>query len=414
MGEFAYDEPTSLSRVLALADDLSGAAETAAALLPAFGTGELRLSGTRPEHRYAHTAQAVVSNLVVVDLDSRHGPAEPTAAAVDHALRDRGARSAHTFIKIDSLLRGNVAATLSAAGPVVFAPALPTAGRTVRGGVLHLRGVALHETAAWRAEPAAPPTGIAELLAPGPCRHVPLDAVRSPDLPAALRASLAAAEIPLCDGETDSDLDAVVAATLALGSATAGVRLAGSGALAAALGRALPPHASATAPAPNSAHGLLFVVGTAERTAREQVRRLVAAGARQVPLDASALLGGEADAGRITGALRRAPVVLTVDAPDGVDPAQSRALVQGLADTARRAVAAADRPVDLVLTGGETARRVLDALGVPALAPLAQIHHGAVHSRAPGGTSVVTRPGSFGEADSLVRIAEHLRPPTEG
>ncbi|TLF56227.1 hypothetical protein FE391_39555, partial [Nonomuraea sp. KC401] len=65
---------------------------------------------------------------------------------------------------------------------------------------------------------------------------------------------------------------------------------------------------------------------------------------------------------------------------------------------------------DLVLTGGETARRVLDALGVREMVPVGQVHHGAVHSRTPDGRSVVTRPGSFGGPDSLLRIAAHLRP----
>ncbi|WP_344928304.1 four-carbon acid sugar kinase family protein [Saccharopolyspora gregorii] len=403
----------------ALADDLSGAAETAAALLPAFGTGELRLAGagsadSSPKTRDAHIAQE--SALVVLDLDSRHAPAEAAADAVRRALRAPGARSARTFLKVDSLLRGNVAATVAAAGPVVLAPALPSGGRTVRDGVPRLDGVPLHRGDSWRAETTAPPATVAALLDPLACRIVPLATVRSRGLDAALRAGLDAGEIPVCDAETDADLDAVAAAALRAGPE---VRLAGSGGLAAALGRALPRRPAPEPPAPEApgadhAHALLVVVGTAERTAREQVRHLADTGARHFPLEVAELLTADPDLAPITAALRRAPVVLTADAADGVDPARSRTLVRRLADTARRVVRGADRPVDLVLTGGETARRVLDALDVRALTPLTQIHHGAVHSRTPGGTSVVTRPGSFGEADSLVRIAAHLRPPTEG
>ncbi|MFD0477229.1 nucleotide-binding domain containing protein [Nonomuraea thailandensis] len=64
----------------------------------------------------------------------------------------------------------------------------------------------------------------------------------------------------------------------------------------------------------------------------------------------------------------------------------------------------------MVLTGGETARRVLDTLQVRELTPVGQIHHGAVHCHTPQGRSVVTRPGSFGDRDSLLRIAAHLAP----
>lgn len=98
--------------------------------------------------------------------------------------------------------------------------------------------------------------------------------------------------------------------------------------------------------------------------------------------------------------------VLSIDSGPGVRPGAGRRLVSVLARLA------ADRAsdADLVLTGGETARRVLDALGVAHLAPLGQIHHGAVHALTPDGRHVVTRPGSFGDTDSLLRIATALRP----
>ncbi|MEV1177987.1 nucleotide-binding domain containing protein [Nonomuraea sp. NPDC049784] len=84
------------------------------------------------------------------------------------------------------------------------------------------------------------------------------------------------------------------------------------------------------------------------------------------------------------------------------------ALTRHLGEVVREALG--EGPADLILTGGETARRVLDALGVRELIPLDQVHHGAVHSRTPEGHSVVTRPGSFGDVDSLLRIAVHLDP----
>ncbi|MEU1947609.1 nucleotide-binding domain containing protein, partial [Streptomyces sp. NPDC020125] len=87
-----------------------------------------------------------------------------------------------------------------------------------------------------------------------------------------------------------------------------------------------------------------------------------------------------------------------------------RRLVFGLARVIRDAVAAHHGAVDLVLTGGETARRVLDALAVAELDPVGQVHHGAVHLSTPDGRSVVTRPGSFGDPDSLRHIVQALRP----
>ncbi|MCM3811782.1 hypothetical protein ND808_39170 [Streptomyces sp. DR7-3] len=82
----------------------------------------------------------------------------------------------------------------------------------------------------------------------------------------------------------------------------------------------------------------------------------------------------------------------------------------GLARVIGDAVAAHHGAVDLVLTGGETARHVLDALAVAELDPVGQVHHGAVHLSTPDGRSVVTRPGSFGDPDSLRQIVQALRP----
>ncbi|MHA6799146.1 four-carbon acid sugar kinase family protein [Bounagaea algeriensis] len=396
-----------------IADDLSGAAETAAALLSGFGTARIDLSTparTGPRCGAVDPAQHAHSPppLLVSDVDCRYCSPAAAESAVRAALGTHPERQA--FVKIDSLLRGNPAAMLAAVdGPVVLAPALPAGGRTVRDGVLHVDGVPLHHSQSWAAEGTSPPPSVAAATASGRCRTVPLSAVRSTGLPEVLRECVAAGEIPVCDGETESDVDAVSGAAVDV----PGVRLVGSGGLAAALGRRFNTSETSPRSAPNPEHALLFVIGTAHAGAAEQVRRL-GPHVQRFPLDVSDLLAGSDSAERIAQALRHRPVALMLHAPDGTDPARSREIVQLLAAATSRAVRAAAVPVDLVLTGGETARRVLDALGVTALTPVGQVHHGAVHSRTPAGTSVVTRPGSFGGADSLARIATALRPATEG
>ncbi|MEV5889156.1 four-carbon acid sugar kinase family protein [Nonomuraea fuscirosea] len=415
--------PTS---VLVLADDLSGAAETAAVLMSRAGSALIALSGP------PYPAQAPV---LVADLDSRHHP--QTFDLVREALSHAGDR--RVLVKIDSLLRGNVAATAAAclaAAPVVLAPSLPSAGRTVTGGVPYVRGIPLRETRTWRAAsmlaastftrpaPTAPsgpvaksasataagtsaaggdvlagPVTVADALGAVPSVLVSLSIVRAghPALTAAIRR--ARGRVAVCDAETDCDLDAIVAAAL---DADPSTHLIGAGGLAAALGRTLsldpPPDPPPSRP---GAAPLLVVVGTAEPGAVEQAALLVGHGATPIPLTAADLGEPEAAARRVRDALD-GPVVLTAvgSAPPGLT-----GILGGIV-----ARALDDRPAGLVLTGGETARRVLDALGVTELTPLGQIHHGAVLSRTPQGHHVVTRPGSFGERDSLLRIAAHLAP----
>ncbi|NIY70198.1 hypothetical protein SMALB_8329 [Streptomyces malaysiensis] len=469
----------------------------------------------------------------VLDLDSRYRPATEAAEAVREALRlsspDENAPDAlDTLVlkKIDSLLRGNVAAEIAALAEggagMVLAPALPIAGRVVRSGVVHLGGVALHESDAWRAETLPPPASVAHALGGLPTALVPLTTVRASrrTLLTALRTAAAAGRVAICDAETDADLDAVVEAALAEGPR---MRLVGSGGLALALGRhlrttlnaigagaapaatgkrgapaadaapAAPPAemavgAARAAASPASAgRPVLVVVGTAEPAAAEQVRRLVEDGAvhHQLPL-AGLLSGGSPvrlppltapvtvvslgapsrapDPAPPHGAMATdtAPLPSPRPAPETVTPAAApgpapkpapspaprpapdtpptpaspsvdtadrtgpdrpdaetgkqpgavsgRRMVLGLARVIGDAVAAHHDAVDLVLTGGETARRVLDALAVAELDPVGQVHHGAVHLSTPDGRSVVTRPGSFGDPDSLRQIVQALRP----
>ncbi|OKK13483.1 four-carbon acid sugar kinase family protein [Streptomyces sp. CB02400] len=517
--------------VVALADDLSGAAEAAALLrLPArlvLHADDLGVSGADGE-------------AVVVDLDSRYlddeAAADAVRAAVDavgtatgrapagartdtdttasRAFRALNSRESYGsplwFKKCDSLLRGPVGAEAVAfaegAEVLVIATALPAARRVVRGGVVLVDGVPLHECAAWRAEERAAPRSVAEALAPLPTADVPLETVRQGPIALAgrFRELTVRGRHPVCDAETDTDLTVITTAAALLGP---GARLLGSGGLAAALGRRLaarrahgpsaetgptaarpkatepfatrptgPPMAvrsagpaAAVAPgAPSTSAGpmaasvsatpsgdaepashpstaaepavtgaaipavpveasarpavedgrsggaggvarpLLVVAGSAEPVVAEQIGRLVAAGARHLPLKPEELAGAE---GVVLPELATGTVtVLSVDGSDGVRPGAARAVVAGLA----RAVSALPGRPDLVLTGGETARRVLDSLGVTTLRPVGEIHHGAVHCRTDDGRSVVTRPGSFGGPDSFVHIAAALRPSQQG
>ncbi|WP_406101851.1 four-carbon acid sugar kinase family protein [Streptomyces sp. NBC_01003] len=389
-----------LRYVLALADDLSGAAETACAL-----GGPVRLSLTA-----ADVAESPGAHDLVVDLDTRHLPAAEAAYAVRTALRAAQAGPPRLlYKKVDSQLRGHLAAEAAAyaegAGAVVIAPALPAAGRTVTGGVVHVNGVPLHCTDGWRAERAAAPRSLPEALSGLPVRTVPLGVVRSEPavLDAEFRRIADSGAHPAPDAETDADLDAVAAAALRLGP---GFRLLGSAGLALALGRALVRPAAVThppAPAQDRAP-LLFVVGTAEPAAVAQIAHLTALGAHHVPLDPADLAAGTARLPRIAAA--PALTVLSIDGSAGLRPGAGRALSATLGALA----AAYPGCPDLVLTGGETARTTLDALGIRELEPLGEIHHGAVHSRTPDGRRVVTRPGSYGAEDSLLRIAAALRP----
>lgn len=379
--------------VLVLADDLSGAAECAAVLADPGAPSAIRLAPATP----------APNGLTVVDLHCRAASAGDAAARTNAALA-AAPPGGLLFLKIDSLLRGNVAATvdaLAARTPVVVATALPAGERTVRGGVVHLGGVPLHRTGAHRLEPEPAPPGVPAALGRPDCPVVGTAELHD-DPEGALRSALGRAPVVVCDAETDSDLDRIAAATVALGAA-----LAGSGGFAAALGRATGRAGLGPGPAPEApARPVLAVVGSAEPVAERQVGMLLADGAAEVRPDSG---GGV----RLVheGAHTPAGAGVTVLRPDPAVRGDPAAIAGSLTAAAVTLAGGPDGP-HLLLTGGETARRVLDALGVDRLDPLGQVDHGAVRSRTASGRQVVTRPGSFGDETSLREMAAAVATPT--
>ena len=371
--------------VLVLADDLSGAAEAAATFLGRTPAPTLVL----------HPAQADQPGITVVDLDTR-SMRRPQADSTLRSALDFGRRDRLVVIKMDSLLRGHLGAvveTLAEHGPVIVAAGLPILDRTVRDGVLHVEGVPLHHTDLWHLEATAAPTSIAELIGR------PTQACSSPE---ELVAALVDGAVAICDVTTDADLDAVVATARQV----RGAQLVGTAALTAALARTLPTAAAVKGADNRCRTTIVTVVGTGALSATEQVAALVDRGVTPIALAADALAAGLADPTVLVEALAAgSDVVLTVG---GSSPARRPSLASALGRYVARADArVANRP-DLVLTGGETARAVIDALGLDMLRPVDVVHHGAVVSVASDGRRIVTRPGSFGGRDSFVDITAHL------
>ena len=138
--------PASERWLWIVADDLSGAADCAAAFAPACGPVVVALGEVAP-----------VSGNVAMDTDSRALDAAAATAAVACAFAciPRGSSGAAlVYKKIDSTLRGHVGAELRAAldaapqfAGAVIAPSFPEQGRTLRDGKLCVHGRPAEEPA---------------------------------------------------------------------------------------------------------------------------------------------------------------------------------------------------------------------------------------------------------------------------
>jgi hypothetical protein len=125
--------------VRVLADDLTGAADSGVAFL---GGGEVVITLARPQAAYpADTRPPEDGPVTVIDTDTREASAD-RAYTVAYRLAERIGGHDHVLKKIDSLLRGQVAAELTAlrrAQPgrlVIAAPAVPAQGRITHCGAV--------------------------------------------------------------------------------------------------------------------------------------------------------------------------------------------------------------------------------------------------------------------------------------
>lgn len=423
-----------------IADDLTGATESASTALLRVSRSTVLLSPHGPATAMSSAAAADCPPdgapcVLTLDTHSRHLESASAAGAAREAARIAG--NARLVVKkVDSLLRGNIGAEVQALRDAlgrtpVVATSLPRLDRLVRDGVLNVRGVPLHETQLWHLESRSAPRSIAEALAPMATTVIGQDTVDAgvEALAQAIRSAEAAATVPVCDADDDEALLSIVEAATRVWERPF---LVGSAALVAASVAQLDA-GSSVVPGRHDRDGLrvrehepvrdevegrptglghaqsvLAVIGTRAHQIGTQLDRLASSAAYRLVVDPGELLSApDAITARLGGVPPTGLSIVALDPAAPVDPSRSSALATALA----AAVAPVARRFDaIVATGGETARALLDALGVDRLDVIAEIEPGAVVSRTPAGQDFVTRPGSFGDAGSLLRITRRLLP----
>ncbi|MCQ6269181.1 4-hydroxythreonine-4-phosphate dehydrogenase PdxA [Pseudarthrobacter sp. R1] len=424
-----------MASVFVQADDFSGAAEVGYCFVQ-HGLSAQVLLGTGSAST-THDGEASfirpATDVVVADTHSR-GLAEAAAEALAKAAFSGpdAAGAQVMFKKMDSLWRGNVRAEVSALISLGFhavvAGALPQLQRSVVNGRPLMAGTPLAETDLWQAELSAPPADVPSLLRPedpASVQTLDLAEVRSGSLARELSALLASdrPQLVVADGETVQDLEQVVDALLELDFQAGGRRivLVGTGGTADVLAQRLAAQVArnaqvaaetnATATEPQAtARPVLAVVGSASKTAQAQLAELEGRGFEVIRLHpqyagATGAYGPQLQEARV--ALAAGTDVAVTLAAGKVDPARAASIVQALSSFAAKVAKGLE--ADLILTGGETAREVLDAVGHQRLVPLAAVQHGAVLSRADDGTLVGTKPGSFGDDLALLQLYDEIR-----
>jgi uncharacterized protein YgbK (DUF1537 family) len=343
-----------MSRFRLLADDLTGALDSAAGFVPTFGPIPVLWSPWAG------------ADVAALDSNTREANPRDADAALPRFARElAGADLA--FKKLDSQLRGHPAVEIALClregnfEHAVIAPAFPFQGRTTSGGRQIVDG---RDIGADLAATLAAFGETVRLCRPG---------------------DPAPGGISLWDAGADQDLDTVVAAGRSLPGR---VLWCGSGGFASALGGRLP------VPCPSVPRPVLALIGTDHPTTRLQ---LDACAHRHRLADTAAeavMIGAQLTAG-ISIAVN--PVL-----PDGLTRI---AAAQRIASRFAALVRRLPRPGALAVSGGETLRNLCAALGTDRLDVDGELTPGVPTSRLVGGAwdglRVVSKSGGFGHPGFL-------------
>ena len=410
-----------LPQLLVIADDLTGAADCGAACARHGLSTDIVLGSD-------NCSEDV--DVLSVDADTRHLSADQAAAKTTAALRRHAGNGTRLlFKKLDSTLRGNVAAELAAVieacrtgarRPVaVLAPAFPAHGRTTRNGRQHIHGVPLEHTEMGRCGDAVHRSHLREILETAGLSSalLALDLVRCGDeaLGLSMQHLAQQADVLVCDAETDQDLRAIADASMTIGP---GVLWAGSAGLAYHLPVAAGVERSLTAPLTQllASGPTLFVAGSLSSVTRQQVAALAASpGLALFEVPIATLLAGEqspqwhATMQAVEQQLRSGADLLVLPAADLQAHAGSGPLIT--AAIARLVQPCSAIAGALVATGGETARAVMDSWDIRRFRVRAELEPGFPLSVTVGWKRqlpVLTKAGAFGNGNTLLHCRQFL------
>lgn len=366
-------------KVLSFADDATGALEVGAHLADAGLEAEVSIRGL-----LCRSATGLV-----VDTETRHSSAsDAKARLLSLAAEARRRGIDYIYKKTDSTLRGNIAAEFEALReafperPIVYAPAFPEMGRTVRKGHLYVHGVPVEESSFARDRLNPSREGSIPALLGGDVVTV----TSGQELAAVIDSG---ASVVVCDSETAADVEQIAAAVVGLGRP---YLAAGPGGFVSAwLRRLRLAHRHRRALV--AWRRCLVVNGSVHPVSREQVAR------SGLPLHR---LGEESATAHEVG--RSGWVCLTTC---GSQPGAAEDIADLLAASARK-VCEKEQVNGLVVFGGDTTFAVLEAFGADSVISSGELLRGVPVSIMPEGRGLVTKAGGFGGPDMLRLIREHL------
>ncbi len=343
-------------KVAIIADDLTGALDTGTPFVEAGLKVAVAIEVGSLSEALAHTP-----DVVVVNTGSRALSADEAVEQITAAARALGSAKPHIlFKKIDSRLKGNVAAESTALAQVsgrdriIMAPAIPDQQRFTINGAVTGRGV----DTPLPVRPLFPETSV---------------------------------HIDICDAVSDADLDDLVASADWSAAIAVGARGLGS-----AFARAF-AKSTAALPTFSPSGKTLFAFGSRDPITTAQIARLAETCQGVIVVEAPA---GDLASSAVTGL----PAVLRCSGEQTAPPERVVCLfAAGVCETIVQT-----RPDMIMMGGGDTALAILKDLGATVLIPNGEIEAGIpwfeiqdVHDRT---IRCAVKSGGFGNINSLLKL----------
>jgi uncharacterized protein YgbK (DUF1537 family) len=401
-------------RFCVIADDLTGAMDT--------GVG-LAQAGLSAVITFSSTTQ-IASDAVVVTTDSR----AESASEAYRRVKAAGERFRDYFIykKVDSTLRGNVAAELqalldvTAAPHAVMCPAFPAIKRTVVNGILLVDGVPVHQTSFSR-DPVSPVTrsDIIELLRAGSgigAVNLKLDDVERGPVHLAERIRESASRVVVVDAVEDRHLRCIADALV-----TSSERLlpCGSGGLGAHVPLAFGYCVGERDLPPAPAGPVLLAVGSRNDVSVRQLQRvldtinppLIRVEPNEFRSRAGRASRANQLASKIVQLFSESRVVVLSSSLSDYAPQLRHTMAPVLGAIVSRVLATCTL-AGLFLSGGDVARSVCGEEGIQALRILGDLQPGVIVGEAAGaryeGVRVITKAGGFGNEEAMTQAIQHF------
>ena len=411
-----------MPRMLVVADDLTGAVDVAAAFHQSRPDSLCVVSAWTEdsENNWSSIDDSLKPDVLCINTDSRNSTEIEARDRVKRALAWSSKSNFRLIKKVDSALRGNVRAEVdeflngdfSLAKPALFAPALPNQNRTTKDAIQNENGQPITSSQA-SLDPLSPATesDLRNLL---PANRlavlIPLSQVRSQELPAIAKSFSSLNTVFIPDVESNEDLEKLFHGALDVDEMSL---IGSSGLLSSKVQN------GSTYDFDQSAD-LLIVSASLRSEVKDQIESFTSANPETEKFDLElAKISTSHDFADLTiDSFKKHKNVVMVVSPSNVvsDNASQRkenahSIVHALAKTAFNIVTQSERPMILVLLGGDLSQEFCNVSSISTLTVIGSACQGGAVCRVNNGLNkkdltLILRSGGFGDSKSLLELSQ--------